>query len=352
MMATNLITSEATGTAPIRDVGNVDQLIRESYYLDEILDVSPIPSRQHRLLTTSRGKFLLKALPYPFQLRRIVYDAAFTDYLSGKGFPARRVVKTRHGELFINVESNAFCLIEYFDAAFQPSSTKTLSEQQIVAAAVRLAELHRYAVDYQGSSECRLPFRQSRSLELFEKISSVIRTRGIQNDFDKLALAAIEKKAQAVTLRPFEGQEFMKGQSILNHGDYHSGNVVFDNENRIVAVLDFEYCTKMPRIWDIAWAMSWLSRRRATEAFSGEIDLFRAKTFLSAYNRAFPLFQQDRLRLRDLFITSCYHTTFLLEHHYLKGHLDCSIEKPHSLEEWLWCVDHRDELEHLILSSH
>lgn len=349
-MSTNSTMSRTNLPVATNDAGNVHRFIRESYDLDQILKVSPVPSRPHSVLVTSRGTFLLRALLYPFQLRRVFYDAAFTDYLSEKRYPARRVLKTRDGQLFVKVNEHAFCLVEYVEGAFRPSSTTPLSEPQLVAAGVRLAELHRLASFYEGPSEHRLPFRGSRSLELFGKIASVIRTKRIRDHFDELALVAIEKKSEEVIKRPFEHQEFMYGSTIVNHGDYHSGNIVFDDANRVVAVLDFEYCTKMPRTWDLAWAMSWLGRRRFTEAFNGALDLKRVKTFLSSYERCLPLSQGERLGLIDLFVSSCYHTTFLLEHLYLKGRWDCQIEKPHDLEEWFWCMDHQDELEDVILS--
>ncbi|MBH8605776.1 MULTISPECIES: phosphotransferase enzyme family protein [unclassified Thermoactinomyces] len=67
---------------------------------------------------------------------------------------------------------------------------------------------------------------------------------------------------------------------VLTHGDFHGTNLIF-SQNRIISVLDLDTIEVRPRIYDLAIAAFFLTRKKRG---SFAIDPRRTKTFLQTYS--------------------------------------------------------------------
>ncbi len=300
-----------------------------------------------RIVTSELGTFLLRPIRYTSQVKRLFYDSAFTDYLAGQGYPARRFVKTVDGKLVCRIAGMPFCMMEYFPGTTVNGS---LSGQQLTSAAVKLAQLHRLSKHYTGPKYHKLPFNSRKVYSVLKKIRERLLCIDEKDDFDCLALDAIHKKIDFIVHSPFEQFDFLLNKRLMNHGDYHSGNIVFSAGERIVGILDFEFCVDLPRILDLALAISWLTKEDRTEAFCGVNKTRDIAAFISAYHDEYPLSVQESTNLCRLYSSACYHSIYLLENFYLYNRSLC-LRKPRTLHEWFWWVEHQDELEALILKS-
>ena len=329
----------------------MNMFIEKFYDLGDVQEIVPVPQRPDYMVITSAGKYALRTLKFPSWMERMYHDHAFTDYLTQQGYPARRIIETREGSIVCNLEGTTYFLVEYFDGSVVPDSRRRLPEAQLVQAGYRLADLHKLSDYYQGPRSQRVPTRSEKCYRTFLKVAECIATKYERDDFDDLSMMAARRKMEYVAKNPFERERFMTLPRITNHGDYHAGNLVFDSSDRIVAVLDFEFCTEMPRVWDVAWALSWLCRERPTEAFCGRMNIKSLETFLSSYNEIYPLSHQEQIDLNKVGVSSCLHATYFLSHFYLQNKSPYQLEKCQDLEEWFWWADHEDELQDIIFKS-
>ena len=295
------------------------------------------------LMSTDSQLFLLRRIKYLSRTNRMLYESAFSDYLANRTFPAQRIMRTNSNSLVCRIEGETYFLTEFFEGIQVSDDEKKISVQ-IQEAGRMLAKLHRVSKSYMGPKIQRIPFHSRKVLHTLIKVSNKIQLSPKRDKFDLIALDVINQKLKFIEKNPFEFQSFLDINKMMNHGDYHAGNIVFDDNNVIRAVIDFEYCTDMPRIWDIVWALTWFGRKRRTEAFSGELDTVKLNTFLSAYDNEYPLVLQEKRAIIDLMISASFHATYFLVHYYLHGKLNANIEGCTTADEWLWITHHRETL--------
>lgn len=323
--------------------------IEAQYEIGKISQIDRGHFKSKLILTTTSGKFMIHPITASSRIGRIFYEKAFTGYLAQNGFPAQRLVETRGGGIVFNHEEKSYYLTEFVDCSYLPTSRDLLTETQLEEAANTLGKLHHLSKDYSGPRTHRVPFISGKVYSTLNRLRNLLAQRTKKDDFDLLAEEVINIKITYISKHPFEKQDFMSLPKIMNHGDYHAGNLLFDSNQHIIKVLDFEYCTEMPRIWDLAWALTWLCRKNATEAFSGPVDLNKLKVFLSSYNYCNPLRNEERIHLLDICISASFHTAYLLEHYYLKNGNIAGLEQCFNFEEWFWWYVNREILGEIIL---
>jgi Ser/Thr protein kinase RdoA (MazF antagonist) len=333
------------GVLPMNNINISKNEIENNFDLGLVTDIRPYGFKQ--IVTTEQGFYLLQPIRFSSQIRRLFYDDAFTAYLVEKDFPARRFVRNAQGKLVCNISGQAFYMTEYY-----PGHTIEvyLNRKQLISSAIKLAQLHHLSKGYTGPKYQRLPFKSKKAFNSLEKIKIAICRKDYQDEFDMMVLEIIQRKADFIIRQPFEKLPFLLEKRIMNHGDYHARNIVFDSHNKVVAILDFEYCVDIPRIWDIALAISWLTKENNTEAFCGPHRIDDISAFVSAYHSENPLFDDEKTNLTKIIISACFHTTFFLEAYYLSNR-SSSLDKPKTVNEWFWWHIHEKELKTLIFDS-
>lgn len=322
--------------------------VQENYELGDVLGVDEIPKpRGALLICTTKGKYLLR----PFSkgdVKRLFYADAFTNYLTTKDYPAARTVRTKTGNLLLNLEEHSYYMSTFFESPVIPDSNSCLPDNLVGEAGGCLAQLHLLAFNYQGPTVHRIPFKSEISYKILKRVLQKIETKNTKDEFDGLVVQVIKEKLAHIVRLPFESASFMNLPMIMNHGDFHGGNIVFDAAGHILGVLDFEYCAKMPRIWDIALAMAWLCRIRQTAPFSGEVALSCLAKFLSGYHEIHPLLKDEKTLLNDIYISATFHEVYDLERYYLYDKPFPETQRCQSAEEWFWWVQHRDAIQDVI----
>lgn len=296
------------------------------------------------VITADKKTFLLKEIYFVSRIKHLLYEISFCNYLAKCGFPAQRIQKTETGSFIMKHNDSIFYLIEYTKGAYIPTSNKELSIKQLIEAGKTLGKLHQLSVDYKGPKYHKIPFNSKKTLIKLAKISNEIGLKPNTNSFDILAKLVIEKKIAFILKNPFESLTFLSQEQLMNHGDFHAGNLVFNETDEVIAVLDFEFCSEISRLWDIAWALTWLSKVNNTEAFSGILDPLKAKSFLQGYEGLIPITEDERISLKNLLISSSYHSTYLLEQIYVKKIKEIKLSLCQNEEEWLWLPNNIDTL--------
>ncbi len=200
------------------------------------------------VINAERGKFLLKRRPTG---RDDAYHVGFAHSiminLQEKGFPVAHIERTRDGETAVMLNGHIYELFGYVHG-----SRYETQREQTVDAGRKLAEFHRLLEGFKFEwNPVSRTFHDSPEVRRFLKIiNSEKRARirpGKEMKYVTNELMVIYNKA-AVNVNQ-SGYETMERKII--HGDWHPGNMLFD-EDKVVAVVDFDSVRKAPRIIDIA----------------------------------------------------------------------------------------------------
>ncbi len=321
--------------------------IRDWYNLGEISDVADVPHLRGTLITLQTGQVVLRPVMFASQIQRLLYDEAFTNYLSRQGFPARRLLRTQKGSLTCSAGGQKYVLAQFIAGSVVSSSEPLLTLDQIAEAAITLARLHALATDYDGPKSLRLPLTSTKSSYALTRVAQALAERPVWSSFDEVAAEVVRRKLEFIAKEPFELQPFLHEYRLVNHGDYHPGNIVFRDDGRIAAVLDFELCAELPRVWDLAWALTWIGQERRTEAFAGKMIPSRLSHFLTAYNAVNPLSKAEQSSLALVCRSACFHSNYILDKVYA-GKPIGDLEMCYDADDWLWWSNHVQDVTELI----
>ena len=320
--------------------------IANDYGISLVSEPEKVASCQY-VARTDRGCYLVRAIRHRSEAGRLFYASAFTDHLCQYGFHAQRILRTSEGKLVAHFYGHDFVLMEYFDGEVAKDNWAVLSVDQIYEAGRELALLHQFSATYNGVRSHKLPFRSGKSIAVLRKAYTAIESRDGGGGRDTEALDAIQQKIEFIRRYPFEEQRFMALRSLVNHGDYHTGNIVFGTDKKVSGVIDFELCSHMPRIWDVCWAIAWLCREGRTEAFTGQIDGDRAVTLLRGYTEISQLDADERHGLVEMAVSASHHAVFFFENTVLNGR-NMGLEWCTSADEWFWWRENRRLLQEIV----
>lgn len=320
----------------MEDVNVIKEFVENKYSIGSIHTIQKLDNNSKVLIDASRGQYILSCLTFPSQLNRLFYVVSFTDYLINKGFPAKKYLKTIDGKLTCKIGDISYQLSEYYKGyTISSNDNYKLTIKQIENAAMSLAQLHLLSTKFKGHKYYKSPFNSNKSRNTLNKIFSMLYQSKNNNQEAELAQIAIKIKLEKIKQCAFEQLAFLKTNCIVNHGDFHAGNIIFDNKSEVRAVIDFEFCVELPKIWDIALSISWLCKESNTEAFSGSLDINKMSVFLGSYNEVYPLTDDEKKSLIQIYLSASYHTTFFLEKFYLSKK-SYGLKHCASLNEWFW----------------
>ncbi|MBN2137387.1 MAG: phosphotransferase [Sedimentisphaerales bacterium] len=199
---------------------------------------------------SEKGKFFLKRRSRSRNdLKWVTFAHAVQSYLAKDGYPAVSLVTTRDaGSTVLQINHHVYEMFE-----FVTGSRYDGSAEQTLDIGRRLAGLHRRLADFK--SDARPPqacFHDSATVRRH------LKTLGS----DRLAGPDRQMQVTAEALMPlYNGSSarvnqcgFDSWQEQIIHGDWHPGNMLF-NDGRIAAVLDFDSVRLAPPVIDLANAM-------------------------------------------------------------------------------------------------
>lgn len=328
------------------------KFFREHYGLEVFGSLEPGTKQGSIIIRSLEDIYVLKPV-WSSSLKHLLYENEFSTYLSASGLPAQRIIPNCRSGLFTKYANQIYVLKNFFIGQVDTSDTNP-SSNKIIQSAYTLSQIHKISQGYQGIKRHRHLFASSRVKHHLSNVFVSLSTKPESEEFDEIACEVAKIKLIGVNNQPFEVQPFMDLPYIMNHGDYHAANLVFDSIEQVIGILDFEYCTAMPRLWDLAWALHWFSRTRNTEAFTGEINLSKLHIFLKTYHQHHPLSETEHHWLASLMVSASYHSCYALIGYCREGSeffskrnlVPCTSEK-----EWLWYSYHKSDLREVIQAA-
>lgn len=242
---------------------------------------------------------------------------------NNQDIPAQIPLPNTQGTYTVNIGGKSLVMFPYVEHSHEPPANDVEDLRLRTNMAFLLGRMHAVPVPVDDPLLQPLPRwsvercgdRVRELGRLQELISSMIE----QSDFDKIALECIKLKQKYLNRLP-PITEAASDMTALCHGDYHAKNVLYDKEQNILAIID----------WDnagLAHPYCEFLQSFMTNVIGDKYDTYhsesvmKAETFSDAYQKGFGK-SIDVRALREvysLFLHERIGSTFPLRQHYLEN---------------------------------
>jgi CotS family spore coat protein len=261
------------------------------------------PNKGVYLLKTNKGMKCLKKINYGTQKLLFVYGAK--EHLIQNGFPrVDRYCLNIDGNPYALVNEDIYTLSEWIEGR----ECDFYNKEDLLIAAKNLAFLHIASKGFDPPENSKLksdlgrwPHLMDKRIKSFEKMRDMARKKGNKSSFDLNYIKSIEvyKEQGRRAMRVLENSNYLELCKIADeekgfcHHDYTYHNIIIDSSNS-VHVIDFDYCKKEVRTYDLSLFMIKVLKRM-------DWDIEYAKLIIDSYNEISPL-REDEFRVLFAFL--------------------------------------------------
>jgi len=276
--------------------------ILAQYDLGQVTSVEPQAGGgidESFVVTAASGRFFLKRRSPAYTPDMVGCDHALVQFLVSHGFPTPPVLPTRQGHTWVEWEGRIYEAYAYVEGRGY-----TLGDlRQLASLGRTVARYHRLASQYRPA-RLKLPPWQDTSLARFLDMGGYVAPR-LET---LLARGWIgEREAQFVhdltkELKEQARQVEKAGLAPLTiHGALEPGNVLFNEEGEVIALVDWADSSQFVRAFDVAHALLKFAGRRADAVLPGQVGPVlpwsSVEAFASAYRQGIALSEAEMATL-------------------------------------------------------
>lgn len=253
------------------------------------------PNRGVYYVKTDKGVRCLKKINYGIQKLLFVYGAK--EHLLNNNFMSvDRYFLNVDGLPYALVNEDIYTMSEWIEGRECDFQNK----EDLVIAAVNLAKLHNASKGYEPPENSKLktdlgrwPHLMDKRIKALDRMKDMARKKGSKTPFDLNYIKIVQfykdlgRRAMAV-LGDSQYMDICKiteEEKSFCHHDYTYHNIIINGDNN-VNVIDFDYCKREIRIYDISNFMIKVLKRV-------DWNIEYAKIILDAYNSVSPLMEEE-----------------------------------------------------------
>lgn len=251
------------------------RIIRSSYGLPYLLEGANLGglSTPNLIIKANSDEFVLKQ----YREEDIKKIKKITFFLKQNDFPVVSPKKTLEGNYHLEVGNSFFVLYPRVDGRILYEDS--LTKKSLINTVKLLQIFHGLKV------HCPLVFKKNilsfhEFLKNAQNCKSLIFKNTLGSEIDNLSLHCIDKKItimeKAFTKKKFQEETY---QNDLVHGDFHNENILFNMNDEIVCLLDFEEVHYGCGVKDL---MQFIQLACCNTGYQEE-NLRKARIFLQAY---------------------------------------------------------------------
>lgn len=249
------------------------------------------PNKGVYLLKTNKGLKCLKKINYGTQKLLFVYGAK--EHLINNGFPnVDKYCLNIDGNPYALVNEDIYTLSEWIEGR----ECDFYNKEELSMAAKKLAYLHISSNGYEPPENSKLksdlgrwPHLMDKRIKSFDKMRDMARKKNNKGSFDLSYIKGVDfyKELGKRALKIIDSSNYMELCSVADeekgfcHHDYTYHNIIIDNNGEF-NIIDFDYCKKEVRAYDISAFMIKVLKRV-------DWDIEYAKLIIDAYNEVSPL---------------------------------------------------------------
>lgn len=226
------------------------------------------------ILTTTQGKYFIKSIREKAKYKIKMINEV-ESFAKSNGIPVVVMMKTKSGEIFVPSNTDIYTLYHFVE-----NNKKSIySQEDYFSIGEMLGKIHIAGKKELPVSLELIDFEKSKSSDIIEKLIKYrddIGNKDIQDDTDKLFLKFIDFKLSII---PKIKQVVLPNNNLI-HGDYHPGNILLDQEGKIIGICDWEKAKYAPRSYELARSLIYICY---PEGYDPKESLISIKSFLSGY---------------------------------------------------------------------
>lgn len=255
-----------------------------------------IPNKGIYELNTDSGKRCLKKINYGVQKLFFIYGAK--EHLIKNGFK-------NIDRYYLNTEGNPYALVNEdiytLSQWIEGRECDFYKDEDIMLASKKLAELHLASEGYEPpensklkSDLCRWPYLMEKRVNSFNKMKNMVRkkkNKKSQFDIEYIKYMDFYKDLGKQSMEILKDSQYesmcaeAEEKMSFCHHDYTYHNILI-GENNEVNVVDFDYCKRELRVYDIANFMTKVLKRR-------DWNMEISDLIINSYNSVSPLREEE-----------------------------------------------------------
>lgn len=253
------------------------------------------PNKGIYYLKSNKGERCLKKVPYGEQSLAFIYGAK--EHLAKNGFEnIDRYFLNIEGEPYALVNEDIYTLSTWING--RECDFTNIDEVKI--ATKKLANLHEASKGYETPENAKHKSDLGRWSHLMEKrgkalekMRGMARKKNLKSDFDIIYLKNIDfYKDLAIKANKILNDskylslcEEAEKEKMFCHHDYNHHNIIIGEDNEVY-VIDFDYCKREIRAYDIANFMKKVLKKN-------KWNIKYAKAIIDSYNEVSPLKEEE-----------------------------------------------------------
>lgn len=291
------------------------------YALPVLRSATPVTggylSRNWHLVAADSGYFLQE---YRFaEITPVAAAHASLFHFQRAGIPTIPPLPTRAGQTIWSYAGRFYALFPFVTARQLRRGALSVTAVQSVGA--MLAQLHR------AGHQVTLPHVQRRRLKdnrpTFQKqaqlILDLIQRQPAQSAFDQLAVRTLQRQLTLVEQTAIDYATLPLASDHLLHGDFHDGNLFFDEEEQVQAVFDWEKTEIAPREIELIRALLFICFSNPDNfcATFAPVNFSLGEAFLRAYQARYPVAEKGLIAAVHARYWGSLCSLWVVEEHYL-----------------------------------
>ncbi len=302
---------------PILPEGILDR-IRELYAFPvkvELIErvATGYMSRNFVLQTGTRRLFLKE---YRFEDRaRVVGTHQAKAFFAERGIPIITPLIQTNGETIFEYQDRFYALFPFVIGRIVRSADRSLKAYR--SSGEMLGKIHlagrngfeRIAVRQQDA------WNPAEFLEKSASIERLIQALPERNEFDRMTLEVLELKRRLAQTTPIKPETLTVKNDHLIHGDFHSANIFYNDQDEVTHVFDLEMSCIAPRSYELARSMDFICFSKAFD----DKAFFTGQAFLQDYQSIYPISASELWAGLNMYYHKRIHSLWHETEHYLLG---------------------------------
>ncbi|MFA6301219.1 MAG: phosphotransferase [Candidatus Paceibacterota bacterium] len=293
---------------------------------------------ENHVLTEGDKKYFLKR--YRFDSKKEIEEIHLVKkYFASGGIPVILPILNKELNTFFAFENKYFALFPFVEG--RQLELDSLTDTAIISLGEMLGKIHLLGKEAKLSiTDDFGAWDKEKVLAKFENITAMIYQQKELSDFDKLALEDLKRRKFLVESNSINFEDLGLKNDHLIQGDYHTGNLFFDDYDHVSSVFDFEKARYAPRVFELVRSLAHIFFQN--DFSPGNIT--KAKLYLNSYLKIYPISRGEIEKGFKIYYLKMLHSSWVQSEHYLKNNYRVDHLLAGNFERIKYLSEHLEEL--------
>lgn len=266
------------------------------------------------IIHTPENIFFLKKYHSKRSQKDILAIHEVMRLFEAEGIPTINPLTTRNEQTVFEYNNGLYSLFPYVSG--KSIQRDELETAHLAALGTMLAVIHNKGTLLPNPRDLAIFNGWDRTLflEHVNEIKKIQSAKPALDEFDRAVHEAIEYKLSHIFGDLRVPEDFFFTEYVVMHGDFHEQNVFFDDQALITHVFDWEKTAYGPRAFELFRSLYMVCI--AADNINVEQAFARAKIFFDAYQKQFPLTEEEFRTAVEFFYVDQFYSIWIERLHY------------------------------------